>query len=153
MLSQLEAELNSFKAIHAPEQNQEAFFRNIDEFVDYLKKSGNADWIISDVIYFTLNDSRSFRLRRLYEGEQQRSPDNTHVVVRQTVPNHHDKQYILDQRKGATLDKLASFDSETLAIVLWNKLEADPPMFSFMDAVKEAAALESLLMANEAGVQ
>lgn len=153
MLSQLEAELNSFKARFVPEQNQETFFKSIDDFVGYLKKSGNADWIISDVLYFALDQTRSFRLRRLYEGEQQRSPDYTHVVVRQTVPNHHDKHYILDQRKGATLDKLASFDSEELAMVLWNKLEADPPMFSFMDAVNEAAALESVLMANEAGVQ
>ena len=126
------------------DKDSEEYAKAVWAYIDFLKESGNPEWAIDDSLFFAINETTSFRLRRVYRNENPDASD-THVVVRQVVPDQHQKRYLADQQGGELLDRMCQHQFEPFAIVLWRRLEKDaPPLFDIKDAVSEAIALARL---------
>ena len=98
-------------------------------------------WDITDLDYFALNPSRSFRLRRLMPNEAPQGcrRGTSHTVIRKLSPTSFSRKYIGDDNGGADWDGMP--DSNFIAQATWEALEASEG-FLLEEIHVRAAAIE-----------
>jgi hypothetical protein len=102
---------------------------------------GAEAWKTDDRKWFLANPLRSFRIRRLFEGELPEAANDgqTHVLVRQLTPGLRDKDFLRDLTKGAGFDAL--LNTEEIGMALWEKLNERPTIFSLNTIVRAASLM------------
>lgn len=115
----------------------------------------DATWKEIDRRWFATHPYRSFRLRRIFEGEfpQHDRQDVTHCIVRQIDVGFRDKIFLSDTKNGEVLDRTP--DSEELLISLWEILaKADErAVIPIKQVIEKAQALIAAVKKSEGGIQ